>query len=134
MSDFEIDRDADLPAEMEEAVWSVLAAPELDAEDVAALSGRIAHASALPLARRRAAYRPRTARAVRWLRPLLPLTAAALLVLVLARPDGGDASPAADLGVAERALLAEVSDAEFARLVSGAEEAEALLLMAVSVQ
>ena len=130
MKEYEFDRESDLSTEAEQALASVLAAPELNDEELAALRGRIAQTAALPLARRRAAHRPRSR--VMWLRPLLPLAAAALLVLVLNRRDGTEAPPAAELSAAERALLADVSDAEFAQLVSGAGQAEALLLMAVT--
>jgi len=135
MSDFELDREPELAPEEEQALAAVLAAPALSGDDWESLRGRVTDACELPLARRRRAAHPRRAQALKWLRPALPLAAAALLLILLWSPlDGprsGDNGQSADLTAAERALLADVSDAEFAQLVSGAADAEALLLIAV---
>jgi hypothetical protein len=133
MSDMKIDRNP-LEPEEERALAELLDEPHLAAAEWDRLHGRIARAAAPALARRRM---PRRARGTlpRWLVPVLPLAAAALLVLLLRTPgvDPAGTGPAAvELGPAERALLADVSDVEFAQLVSGAADAEALLLMAVS--
>ncbi|NJD09043.1 MAG: hypothetical protein FIB01_00910 [Gemmatimonadetes bacterium] len=136
MSDYELDRETELTAEEEQALHAVLAAPELNDEDWEALHARVTAACQLPLARRRPAMRSRRAGTFWWLRPVLPLAAAALLLIIFRLPFGGgersgEAGQAAASSAAERALLADVSDAEFAQLVAAGEDAESLLLMAV---
>jgi len=135
MTDHELDRDPVLNTEEQQALDSLLAEPELSAGEWDSLRDRIERACELPLARRRQAIRPRRAAVAKWLRPALPLAAAALLLIVLSTQldlGTGDRQPGGELGVAERTLLADVSDAEFAQLVSGEADAAALLLMAVS--
>jgi len=134
MSDYELGQGGELSAEEERALAAVLAEPELSADEWEALHARVAAAGELPLARRRRATQPRRRAAMRWLLPALPLAAAAaLLILVRSgtlEPRPGSSAQTADLTAVERVLLADVSDAEFARMVSGADDAEALLLLA----
>ena len=135
MKDHELDRDSVLNTEDQQALNSLLAEPELSAGEWDSLRDRIERACELPLARRRLAIRPRRAAFAKWLRPALPLAAAAALLIVLSTQldlGNGERPPVGELGVAERTLLADVSDAEFAQLVSGEADAAALLLMAVS--
>ena len=131
MIEHELDRNEGLDPGEAAALQTLLTAPQLTDGDRESLRARIAAAAELPLARRRRALPSRRAVAIRWLRPALPLAAAAVLFLVLFRsaPPGSPENGA--LTAAESALLADVSDAEFARLVSGAADAEALLLIAV---
>lgn len=115
-----------LDAREQVALDALLREPRLTDAEWHALHGRITRLCDAPLAERRArtARRPRTAR---WLRPLVPLAAAALLLVFFVR----DGSGPPELSTAEQALLADVPEDEFARMVSGASNAEELLLMAV---
>jgi hypothetical protein len=133
MGDHELDRESELDAGAEQALAALLTAPALTDHEWDALRTGVERACELPLARRRAAARARRLRVVKWLGPALPLAAAAVLLLLLGVPSGGrngDGQENDALSAAERALLADVSDAEFTLLVSGAAEAEALLLIA----
>lgn len=133
MSDHDLDREFELSPEEERALGAVLGEPELSAAEWEVLRSNIVQAGELPLAERRRAAKSRRPASAAWLRPLLPLAAAAVLLLVLGRTfttPNGASNGNTELSPAEQALLADVSDAEFARLVSGAADAEALLLIA----
>ena len=133
MGDHELDRESELDAGAEQALAALLASPALTDHEWDALRTGVERACELPLARRRGAARARRLRVMRWLGPALPLAAAAVVLLLLGVPSGGRNGGGQGneaLSAAERALLADVSDAEFTQLVSGAAEAEALLLIA----
>jgi hypothetical protein len=122
------------PPEMDDAGWDRLhdAVVQAAAPQLAARAGENPIPSAPQLAARAgdaripAATNARRRAAVRWLRPLMPLAAAAALLIVFVQREG-----ATPLDFTEEALLAEMSDSEFRRLVSGSAEAASLLLLAV---
>lgn len=120
------DDELQLDAREQEALDALLREPSLTEAEWDALRREITRACDAPLAARRARPARRPA-ATRWLAPLVPLAAAALLLVFLGR----DGAPPAELTPAEQALLADVPEDEFARMVSGASDAEELLLMAV---
>jgi hypothetical protein len=115
------------------ALQSLLTPPVLDDAEWERLHDNVMQAAAAHLAARAGDVRVRTAAvparhraSLRWLRPLMPLAAAAALLIVFVQRE--DTIP---LDFTEEALLAEMSDSEFRRLVSGSAEAASLLLLAV---
>jgi hypothetical protein len=124
-----------LEPEQEAALQALLAPPDLPQDDWDRMH------RAIVMRRARAPRRPRNgqcryfgrppqpragAHALRWLRPAVPLAAAAALLLVFVQRE--DTIP---FDFTEEALLAEMSDSEFHRLISGSAEAASLLLLAV---
>jgi hypothetical protein len=113
------------------ALEALLAPPELTATEWERLHGRILRAAEPRLAALRQAEARATSgdrgfrRRLRWLAPTVPLAAAALLLLFAPGRRAGS------LGEAEAALLADVPDHEFSRIVAGHADAAALLLLAV---
>lgn len=142
-------RASELEPRQQALLDTLLATPRITAEEWEQLHGRIARAAADELARRRSLaaplaelpdpvvlpmghgrspmVTPRGRARARWLLPVIPLAAAAALLLVVSVPD----EPAPAFGAAEAALLADIPDHEFSRLVSGHADAAALLLVAV---
>lgn len=117
------------PAE-QEALDALLREPQLTSAEWAALHAQVMSAAAPALAARgapAAAHPRRFPRAWRWLAPMLPLAAAAALLLVL-RPAPDAVMPTVE---PEAALLADVSEQDFRLLVSGHADAASLLLLAV---
>jgi hypothetical protein len=109
----------------------------MDDVDWAAMRTNIRHRASLPLARRRALE----AASPRWVRPLLPIAAAASIAALLwtGGLDFGastilDMAPvtvgAAYPSTIQEALLSDVSDQEFRLLMAGRNDADELLLIA----
>lgn len=107
--------------------------------DWAAMRTNIRSRAALPLARRRALH----AASPRWLRPLLPLAAAAGIAVVLWTGGLGfdDTAPTEVAPVSagitvqpsiQDALLSDLSDQEFRLLVADRNDADELLMIAVT--
>lgn len=111
----------------------------LDDVDWSAMRTNIRNRAALPLARRRAIHLA----SPRWVRPLLPLAAAAsIAALAWTGAIGGDGPGAASMapvtvGAApqasiQEALLSDMSDQEFRLLMAGRNDADELLMIAAS--
>lgn len=108
----------------------------LDDVDWGAMRSTIRSQAALPLARRRETAKPR------WIRPFIPLAAAASIAALLwAGGVGrdGPASPAIAAGTAhqisiQEALLADMSEQEFRLLVADRNDPDDLLMIAASQQ
>lgn len=123
--------------QLQAALRSLEGEPPVEQVDWEALRRRITERAELPLARRRRTNR----QAHRWLRPFLPAAAAAGLVLAVffsmrgpgetpALPAGDEPRPESVVTV-EEALRADLSDQEFVLLVSGLEDSDELLRLAV---
>ena len=137
--------------ELRAALLAAVPGPPPESVNWAALSAAVVARADAPLARRRRrhAWRgawqsARRAGAWAWLRPALPLALAAGLAAVLLwpRPDprAADPAPAGPLATSAaphsatpsaEMLLADVSDEEFGRIVSGRADPAALLRLAV---
>jgi hypothetical protein len=124
-----------LEPEQEAALQALIAPPDLPQDDWdrmhrAIVGAAHAHLAARAAANTDTAAAPATAArrraALRWLRPAVPIAAAAALLLVFVQRE--DTVP---FDFTEDALLAEMSDSEFHRLISGSAEAASLLLLAV---
>jgi hypothetical protein len=140
MSEDHVDRRDVLDPAEEAALAALLGPPACTPAELDALARATVEAAGPALAGRRlAAARAadsirstrstRRRRLARRLAPLIPVAAAAALALFLLR--GPDASLDIPYGAEERALLADVTDQEFARLVAGHDRAAAWLLLAV---
>jgi hypothetical protein len=130
---FDADPGDPLDPAQQQALDAVLAAPDLSAAELDRLHRSIMLAAAPGLAARRAAAAPRLSASrlrgrTRWFAPVLPLAAAAALLMVIRQPDPAELEFHAE----DAALLADVPDHEFSLLVSGHADAAALLLLAVS--
>jgi len=111
--------------------------PPMDQVDWEALRSSIGRRAELPLAQRRT----RSARLRRVIRPLVPLAAAASVALALwagdrmGQPGGGapfaERAAAVESVSAEEVFQANVSEQEFQLMVSGHDNADALLLIAL---
>jgi hypothetical protein len=109
----------------------------VDEVDWSAMRTTIRSRAALPLARRRASAKPR------WVRPVIPIAAAAsIAVLLWAGGIGRDGPTGAAVSVAapgatyqlsiQEALLADMSEQEFRLLVSDRNDPDDLLMIAAS--
>lgn len=112
----------------------------LDEVDWSAMRTNIRNRAGLPLARLRATQKRSSSR---WVRPLIPIGAAASIAVILwtggIGRDGasGPAAPQAATGTAyqisiQEALLADMSEQEFRRVVADRNDPNELLLIAVS--
>lgn len=129
----ELDRDPYLAACLRAAEGEV----PMDEVDWSSLRASIESRAALPLARMRRRSRPR-----RWTGPIVSLAAAAgiaavALVGTLHRAPTATPAQSAQVAIApgltiEDAMRADVSDQEFGILISGRENADALLQIAAN--
>jgi hypothetical protein len=122
----------DLEPGTQNALDALLTLPEPTEPEWSALHASIMAAAGERLARRRMVaapvrQAPTRIRRRRWLATALPLAAAAAVLIVIGRPR----APALTLDATAEALLADISDVEFSRLVAGHEDAVGLLLLAV---
>lgn len=110
----------------------------LDDVDWSAMRTTIRSRAAMPLARRRSARRGVS----RWIRPLIPIAAAASVAMVVWTGGigrGGPTGPAVQQTAAaasqitiQEALLTDLSEQEFRVLVSARTDADELLMIAAS--
>jgi hypothetical protein len=133
MSDHSYDPIGELEPAEREALTALITPPALSDAEWQHLHRSVMLATHEALARRRTlapVRSPARPRIRRWLLPVLPLAAAATLLLFIL-PNREQRPP---LGVTEEVLLGDMSDHEFRLLVSGHADAASLLLLAVDDQ
>jgi hypothetical protein len=131
VTDRDLTHDPRRDVELERTLRALDDEPPLHEVDWDALRAGIRTRAELPLARRRRAARARAT--PRWLRPLVPAALAAGIALTFVMRGGpGDAEDDAfDLLAVEQAVHADVSDPEFRLMITGMNDADELLAIAV---